>query len=83
MIDVAILDVQPHPDQATTHPGIWAIQLRVSHADKSRTFWRWWFAQRSSIKPSIEEIIPWFWNDTFSNLHGFNFERDVLAGEAP
>lgn len=79
MIDVAVLDVQPHPDQATTHPGTWAVQLRVSRAGKSRVFWRWRFTQKRSVKPSIEEIISWFWDDTFANLHGFNFERDILG----
>ena len=87
MIDVAVLDVKPHPDQAAHNPGSWAVQLRVSHAGKTRTFWRWHTVRKfdkdgtritpDSQPPSTDEILTCFWSDTFAELHGFNFDRDL------
>lgn len=84
-IDVRILDVRPHPDQVTNNPGTWAVKLRVSRADGVRTFWRWhtvreikngcYVAPLSKEKPSPDEILTRFWDDTFAELHGFDFER--------
>lgn len=87
MIDIQVLTVRPHPNQATSHPGYWAVQLCVRHAGHTRTFWRW-FARHTLgpngnyIPPSNEpspkhaEIIERFWDDTFSELHGFDFRND-------
>ena len=41
MIDVRVLDIQPHPNQATHNPGCWAVRYEVSYDDTKRTFWRW------------------------------------------
>lgn len=86
MIDASVLAVKPHPDQATNNPGTWAVQFRVSHADKARTFWRWYTVRQtdangayvtpSNDKPSVDEILAGFWDDTFGELHGFDFGRD-------
>lgn len=87
MIDVHVLDVRPHPDQATNNPGCWAVQLRVTRAGRSRTFWRWYtvrefspagrlIAPSSERKPSKDEILSDFWDDTFGELHGFDFDKD-------
>lgn len=87
MIDAQVLDVKPHPDQATNNPGCWAVQLCVSHRGEVRTFWRWFNVREmrndivvvpSSRKPSNDEILAQFWNDMFSNLHGFDFEAPSL-----
>jgi hypothetical protein len=69
MIDACARAVRPHPDQATSNPGCWAIQLRVSHAGRSRTFWRW-CTFSSDEKLSHAAILARFWDDTFSELHG-------------
>ncbi len=85
MIDAIILAIEPHPDQATNNPGSWAVQFSVSHAGKLRTLWRWHTVRRfdknsALIKPdnqppTHEEILARFWDDTFGNLHGFNFRN--------
>ena len=74
MIDVSVRAVKPHPDQATNNPGCWAVQLRISHAGRSRSFWRWYTKGDLKKKPTAEEIIERFWNETFAGLHGFDFE---------
>lgn len=92
MIAVRVLDIRPHPDQATNNPGCWAVQLRVAHNGNARTFWRWHtvremegkaapdgglYLRPSSVKkPSASEIVEWFWADTFGELHGFSFNKD-------
>lgn len=86
-MDVHVLAVRPHPGQARENPGCWAVQLRVSHAGQSRTFWRWhtvheldedgcYITPSNDKEPSHDEIVARFWNDTFSELHGFDFCRD-------
>ena len=84
MIDVRVLGVKPHPDQATHNPGTWAVKLRVSHDGRSRTFWRWHsvrelrggcYVTTSDRRPTHDEIIVEFWDNTFGDLHGFDFER--------
>lgn len=87
MIDVRVIDVQPHPDQATNNPGCWAVQFRVTHTGRSRTFWRWHTLRKlnangawvdpGNAPPSHEEILERFWNDTFGELHGFSFSSDA------
>ena len=83
MIDVRVLDVKPHPDQATNNPGTWAVKLRVSHDGRSRAFWRWHSVREQTKetkrKPTAEEILAQFWEDTFAGLHGFDFEREGAA----
>ena len=74
MIDARVLAMRPHPDQATNNPGCWAVQIRVSHAGESRTFWRWHGCTQRNEKPSADEILAHFWRETFLELHGFNFE---------
>jgi hypothetical protein len=84
MIDVRVLDIQPHPDQATNNPGTWAVRYEVAYDGTKRTFWRWHtaFAMRNGQriytdkKPKHEEIIKRFWDDTFGELHGFSFNKD-------
>jgi hypothetical protein len=41
MIEVRVLDIRPHPDQATNNPDCWAVKLWVSYDGRSCTFWRW------------------------------------------
>ena len=85
MIDVRVLDIRPHPDQATNNPGAWVVRFEVSYDGTKRTFWRWHCAyvirngQRIPInkKPRHEEIIERFWDDTFAELHGFSFNKDA------
>lgn len=94
MITVRVLDVKPHPDQATNNPGCWAVKFRVSreggapYGSGSRTFWRWYnrhetvngvYVTPSNKKPSADEIITDFWDNTFAELHGFNFERSSAS----
>lgn len=91
MIDVRVLAVKPHPDQATNNPGCWAVQLCVSRAGRSgsRTFWLWhnvrtlkdgrYINPSNEEKPSAAEIIARFWDDMFAELHGFDFEREEAA----
>ena len=91
MIDARVLDVRPHPDQATTHPGCWAVQFEVTHDGVRRTFWRWhtvrqdrqlggggsiYVTPSNDKVPTSEEILAQFWGDTFGELHGFNFNKD-------
>jgi len=84
MIDVRVLDVRPHPDQATNNPGCWGIQLAVTHDGTTRTFWRWHSTYElrdgrripTDQKPRIADIIKRFWDDTFAELHGFSFDKD-------
>jgi hypothetical protein len=77
MIDVSVLNVKPHPDQATNNPGTWAVKFRVAHDGRSRTFWRWHtIREQTRRKPEPDEILARFWDDTFAGLHGFDFERD-------
>jgi hypothetical protein len=86
MIDVRVLDVRPHPDQATNNPGTWAVQLHVAHSGRSRSFWRWHtkrevrggcYVVPSAERPSADEILAAFWAETFGELHGFDFEEDA------
>jgi hypothetical protein len=83
-IDVRVIDIQPHPDQATNNPGCWAVHFEVVCDGSKRTFWRWHRAytmkegQRiiADDKPKISAIIQRFWDDTFAELHGFSFDKD-------
>ncbi len=76
MIDAKVLDMKPHPDQATHNPGCWAVKLRVSHEGKARTFWRWFTVREDAKrKPTAHEVLERFWSDTFGELHGFDFEE--------
>lgn len=84
MIDVRVLDMQPHPEQSTNNPGCWAVQLEVSYGGQRRTFWRW-FTEKSYVhgryvastkKPKVGDVIKRFWDDTFAELHGFSFDKD-------
>lgn len=84
MIDARVVAIEPHPDQATNNPGCWAIQLRVSHAGRTRTLWRWHNVRRfdasgalidpDGAPPSRDEVLARFWDDTFGDLHGFDFQ---------
>lgn len=89
MIDARVLGFRPHPDQATTNPGCWAVQLEVTHDQIRRTFWRWhtvrqdrqlggggsiYVTPSNDRKPTHAEILAQFWTDTFGELHGFDFE---------
>jgi len=84
VIEARVLDIQPHPDQATNNPGWWAIQLEVTYDGTERTFWRWYcdrkvrhgmtHAERNP-KPSTEEVLRRFWDDTFAELHSFAFGK--------
>lgn len=90
MIDVRVLDIQPHPDQATNNPGCWAVRLKISRDGTARTFWRWYTMRElknghkdgvgvytpSNKKPEPTEILARFWDDTFAELHGFSFDKD-------
>ena len=85
MIKVRVLDIQPHPDQATNNPGTWAVQFSVSYDGQKRSFWRWHDVRdtddigryvRSTRKPAVDEILKSFWDDTFASLHGFTFDKD-------
>ena len=83
-IVASVLDVRPHPDQTSHNPGCWAVKFRVSHGKKARTFWRWYNVRRFNENgalvdpddqpPSVEEILARFWDDTFGDLHGFDFK---------
>ena len=86
VIDVRVVDMKPHRDQATNNPGCWAVQLEVSYDGQRKTFWRW-YAERSckdgqivettsKAKPKAEDVLKRFWNDTFAELHGFSFNKD-------
>jgi hypothetical protein len=86
VIDMRVLDIQPHPDQATNNPGCWAVRFEVSYNGTKRSFWRWHnvrenvegrYVTPSNKKPQADEIIEGFWNDTFGNLHGFSFNKET------
>ena len=87
MIDVRVIEVKPHPDQATNNPGCWAVQLEVSHSGRRRAFWRWYternyvhgrfVASMSKTKPKAGDILQRFWDDTFAELHGFAFDKEM------
>lgn len=81
MMIVRVLDVKPHPDQATSNPGTWAVKLRITHKRQARSFWRWHTVRElddgryvTRTKPTAEEILAQFWEDTFADQHGFDFE---------
>jgi hypothetical protein len=86
VIDVSVVEIRPHPDQATNNPGCWAVKLGVSYDGSKRTFWRWhtvrevqdgrYVAASNEKKPTTDEILTWFWGDTFAELHGFSFNKD-------
>lgn len=76
MIGVHVLDIRPHPDQATNNPGSWAVQFEVSYDGRKRTFWRWHTIREDSKKPKATDIILRFWDDTFAELHGFAFDKN-------
>lgn len=75
MIDARVLDIRPHPDQAT-HPGSWAVQFAVTYDGTTRTFWRWHTERKSDKKPKAGDLVKRFWDDTFAELHGFAFNKD-------
>jgi hypothetical protein len=77
MIDVRVLDIQPHPDQATNNPGCWAVRFEVSCDRTTRTFWRWHTERKSDKKPKAGDLVKRFWDDTFGELHGFSFNKDA------
>ena len=89
MIDARVLDVKPHPAQATNNPGCWAVQLEVSYGGRRRTLWRWYIerdyvhgcfvASTSKTTPKAGDILARFWDDTFAELHGFAFESAEAA----
>jgi hypothetical protein len=85
VIHVRLLDVQPHPDQATNNPDDWAVRLEVSYDGTKRTLWRWHTAREldgdgirrsTNRQPTPGEILKRFWDDTFAELHGFSFNED-------
>jgi hypothetical protein len=76
-IDVRVLDMRPHPDQATNNPGCWAVQFSAARAGRSRTFWRWYTVRdETAKKPTAKKILDQFWDNTFAELHGFTFDED-------
>ena len=93
MIEARVLDIQPHPDQATHNPGYWAVRIEVSHEGRRRTFWRWhtvredrriegssasvYVRPSNDKRPTHGEILARFWDDTFADLHGFAFNKDA------
>lgn len=72
VLKVNLVEIQPHPSQVT-HPDWWKVKLSISHADRTRTFWRWHKAPDAKT-PTSDEILTWFWETTFAELHGFNFD---------
>lgn len=83
MIDVRVLDVKPPSDP--NHAG-WAVQFRATRGGRSLTFWRSYTVREftpagrllspsSKRKPSVDEILSDFWDDTFGELHGFDFNK--------
>jgi hypothetical protein len=86
MIDARVVDIQPHPDQATNNPGCWAVRFRVSYDGRTRVFWRWHNVRETNAngayvtpsneeKPPVDKILEDFWSDTFLDLHGFDFRE--------
>ena len=62
------------------------MQFEVSHGGRRRTFWRWYTVRAldelgryvtpsNDKKPTADEIITQFWDDTFGDLHGFAFDK--------
>ena len=87
MIDVEVIDIQPHPDYATNNTGWWAVRFRVAYEGTKRTFWRWHNEHKlrrdyrpgdEQKKPAIEDILRVFWTDTFLRLTGFTFDKGSL-----
>lgn len=84
MIDARVLNIQPHPDQATHNPGCWVVQFEVTYDGTRRTFWRYYtdrklhhgmtHAERNP-KPTTEYFLRRFWDDTFAELHGLSFNK--------
>jgi hypothetical protein len=70
--------------QATHNPGCWAVQFRVTRAEHTRTFWRWYtkrclnqsgaYVTPDNDPPTADEVLVSFWDDEFGDLHGFDFE---------
>ena len=54
MIDARVLNIQPHPDQATNNPGCWAVRFEVSYGGRRRTFWRWHTDREFSSRPAAK-----------------------------
>jgi hypothetical protein len=84
VIDVRVLDIQPHPDQATNNPGCWAVRFEVSYNGTKRSSWRWHTVRATDGRvvrlstnknPTPGEIVERFWTDTFAELHGFAFDK--------
>lgn len=84
MIEARVIDVKPHPDQATNNPGCWAVRFEVSYNGTKRSFWRWHTVRENdgrgvrlstNKKPTPGEIVQRFWRDTFCELHGFAFDE--------
>jgi hypothetical protein len=75
-LDVCIVEIQPHSDQSTTHPGWWKVKFAVSYDVHARTFWRWHKATSEKI-PTTDVILAWFWGTVFAELHGFTFDEVV------
>ena len=83
LFSAEVLAIEPHPDQATRHPGYWAVQFRVARAGEARTFWRWHQVRKLNENgawlypgddpPTADEVLERFWRDTFDELNGFNF----------
>jgi hypothetical protein len=81
MIEVHVLAVVPHPDQATNNPGDWAVRFEISYKGATKTFWRWHtvkafnengrYITSPPIAPSHDQILHYFWDDTFHELNGF------------
>ena len=84
MIGVRVLDIKPHPDQSTNNPDTWAVRFEVTYDGTVRTFWRWHTVRgleagrytSSTKKPTPAKILAQFWGATFSELHGFSFNKD-------
>jgi hypothetical protein len=84
LIDVRVLAMRPHPDQATHNPGCWAVQFGIRYKNTVRKFWRWHnviklnanggYVEPDDQPPTADEVLARFWDDTFGDLHGFDFE---------
>jgi hypothetical protein len=82
--EARVVTIKPHPDQATHNPGCWAVQFRVTRAEHTRTFWRWYtkrclnqsgaYVTPNNDPPTADEVLVSFWDDEFGDLHGFDFE---------
>ena len=69
MIFADVIDMQRHP-HPETHPNHWAVQFSVHWGTHERKFWRW-YRSIDAEAPSREEAIARFWQDTFTELSGF------------